>query len=149
MSQTKIRVAVVDDDLRYLRALERLLQAADFAPVSYSSAEAFLDKYRDHPMDCALLDVRLGSMTGFEVARRLAAEHAPIPIIFMTAHDEQESREQARKAGGVAYLRKPFPAQPLFEAIKLATRPRPASDVSPVSAPDTNSSGFADTTKHP
>ena len=124
MIENKIHVAVVDDDPSYLRALERLLRAAEFDARGYSSAETFLFEYHSLPLDCAIVDIKLGTMSGFDVARRLAAENSQLPIIFITAHDGPEAREEARQLGCVAYLRKPFPAQSLIDAIRSALPPK-------------------------
>ncbi|MCE9612879.1 MAG: response regulator [Lentisphaerae bacterium] len=120
MTVKPIRVAVVDDDSSFLRALERLLRAADYEPLCYASAEAFLQESPHPPMDCLILDIRLGVVTGFDLAHQLAAEGSSLPVIFITAHDEPAIQEQARQAGGVAYLHKPFSADALMEAIRRA-----------------------------
>lgn len=127
MIDTKSRVAVVDDDSSFLRALERLLRALGFEPLVYPSAETFLQESPRPPVSCVILDIRLGTQTGFDLARQLAAEGARVPIIFITAHDEPEARQQARDAGGAAYLRKPFSVQSLMEAIRQATAPARAA----------------------
>ena len=120
MIQTKIKIGVVDDDSSFLRALERLLRAAGYEPLGYPTAEVFLEESPRPPLNCVILDVRLGALTGFDLARRLAAEGLRLPIIFITAHDEPEVRQQAQEAGCIAYLRKPFSAQSLVEAIRQA-----------------------------
>ncbi len=120
MIKGELQIAVVDDDASFLRAQERLLRAAGFVPRTYPSGEAFLMETPRPPVDCLIVDIRLGTMTGFELAKRLAAEKWPVPVIFMTAHDSAETRERAQQAGGVGYLRKPFPAEALFEAIREA-----------------------------
>ncbi len=123
MTTTRIKVAVVDDDSSFLRALERLLRAAGFEALSYPSATTFLQESPHPPVSCVILDIRLGALTGFDLARHLATEGSRAPIIFITAHDEPEAREQARRHGCVAYLRKPFSAQSLIEAIRRAVPP--------------------------
>lgn len=123
MMETKIQIAVVDDDPSFLRALERLLSAASFQPLTYPSAESFLKESPRPHIDCLILDIRLGTMTGFDVARQVAAEFSRVPIIFMTAHDEPRTRALAAEVGCVAYLRKPFSAQALVEAIGQSKSP--------------------------
>jgi len=127
VGERRIKVAVVDDDSSFLRALERLLRAAGFEPISYPIAETFLEESPRPAVDCVILDIRLGALTGLDLARQLAAEGSRVPLIFITAHDEPGAREQARQAGGVAYLRKPFSAQSLVEAIRRAVQTGPPS----------------------
>lgn len=120
MSAEKINVAVVDDDGSICRALGRLLRAAGFEPTMYPSAEAFLRDVPRAGVDCLVLDIHLGGMSGFDLQRHLAETGAAPPIIFMTGHEEPEAPELARRAGCVAFLRKPFAGDSLLEAIKQA-----------------------------
>ena len=116
-------VAVVDDDDSFLRAIGRLLRAAGFEPVGYSSAEAFLEDTTHAPPDCLVLDIHLVGASGLELRRHLTALGSPIPVIFVTAHDEPKVREEAQQVGCSAYLRKPVPGQLLLEAINKAVHP--------------------------
>lgn len=112
-------IGVVDDDSSVLRALTRLLGTAGFTVRTFGSAEAFLAQ--DHSgIDCLLLDVHLGGLSGFDVQERLVGAHASIPIIFITAFDDPVTRERALKGGAVAYLPKPFDEQSLLGAIESA-----------------------------
>jgi len=118
VKQQKI-VAVVDDDPSMLSAMENLLDAHGFASKVFASAEEFLSHGAATQVDCLLLDIHLGGMSGIELRRQLLASGHTVPVIFMTALDD-EMLAQALKAGGVACLRKPFPAPLLIEALKNA-----------------------------
>ena len=113
-------VAVVDDDPSMLNAAESLLDAQGFATMVFASAEEFLDRGAATPVDCLLLDIHLGGMSGIELRRRLKDSGAMLPVIFMTALDDEAMHDQALKAGCVALLRKPFQARQLIDAIKKA-----------------------------
>ena len=71
-------------------------------------------------VDCLLLDIHLGGLSGIELRRRLKDSGSTLPVIFMTGLDAEAMIEQALKAGCVAFLRKPFQARQLIEAIKKA-----------------------------
>jgi FixJ family two-component response regulator len=121
MSSTKtITVAIVDDDASLCHAMDRLLRAAGFKPVTYLSGEAFLEDAERARPDCILLDIQLGGMSGFELQTRLTASGSTIPVIFITAHDDPETSEQARQTNCVAYLRKTDPGQAVLAAIRRA-----------------------------
>jgi len=120
MLKSRTIVAVVDDDRSMLNAAESLLHAQGFATMVFASAEEFLDRGAVTQVDCLLLDIRLGGMSGIELRRRLKGSGSMLPVIFMTALDEEAMREQALKAGCVALLRKPFEARQLIKAIKKA-----------------------------
>ena len=113
-------VAVVDDDPSMLNAAETLLDAQGFATMVFASAEEFLGRGAATQVDCLLLDIHLGGLSGIELRHRLKDSGSTLPIIFMTALDDEAMVEQAVKAGCVACLRKPFQARQLIEAIKKA-----------------------------
>lgn len=120
----KLTIGVVEDDASFLRALRRLLSAAGFTVATFASAEEFLDSESAGATSCLVLDVHLGGMSGFDLQQRLATAGAPIPTIFITAHDDPATRERARS--GVAYLRKPFREDALIGAIQHALESRGA-----------------------
>lgn len=111
------RVAVIDDD-SLCRSLARLLRASGIESVVYHSAGEFLDDASHPRFDCLLLDVQLGGMSGIELARRLAGRGSTVPVIFITAHDEPEVREQALGVGCAAYLRKSDPGEAVVDALR-------------------------------
>ena len=113
-------IAVVDDDADVLRALTRLLGGAGFTVQTFCSAEAFLAREHSESIACLLLDVHMNGMSGFDLQERLAQDQIPLPIIFITAHDDIPTRERARKGGAVAYFAKPFEGHLLIEAIEKA-----------------------------
>jgi FixJ family two-component response regulator len=113
-------VCVVDDDLSLLRALQRLLGAGGFTVETFASAEDFLKSDRRERARCLVLDVHLGGLSGFELHDRLVAGGLRIPVVFITAHDDTATRERARRAGAVDYLRKPFDDDSLIDAINRA-----------------------------
>jgi FixJ family two-component response regulator len=113
-------VAIVDDDPGMLRGLSDLLGACGFETDMFSSAEEWLDRGDLRRIDCLLLDVQLGGISGIELQRQLKALGSTLPIVFMTAFDDEETRAQASQAGCLGWLRKPFSSQQLIEAIERA-----------------------------
>jgi FixJ family two-component response regulator len=120
MSTHTKTVAVVDDDRSMLVGVERLLNAYGYATKVFPSAEAFLAPGAETDADCLLLDVDLSGMSGIELRRRLAACGRAVPVIFMTALDDEATRASALETGCIAYLLKPFPSRSLIDAIKTA-----------------------------
>jgi FixJ family two-component response regulator len=120
MQMRKKVVAVVDDDQSMLSAAENLLDAHGFTTIKFSSAEQFLGDRGATRADCLLLDVHLDGGSGIELRRQLKMSHPALPVIFMTALDDESVRQQALEAGCVTFLHKPFPAHQLIEAIKRA-----------------------------
>ena len=112
-----VNVAVVDDDASLCRSLSRLLRAAGLQPVTYPSAESFLDDAQRPHFDCLLLDVQLEGMSGLELSRRLSADQDATPVIFITAQDDPKLRMQALADGCAGFFRKTDPGRVVVDAI--------------------------------
>ena len=112
-------IAVVDDDSLMLQALTRLLKAQGFDVRAYSTAQSFLDGAVSE-VNCLVLDIGLTGMSGIELAQKMNADGLAVPVVFITGLNTEEVRAEAMKTGCVAYLRKPFPAARLLEAIESA-----------------------------
>jgi FixJ family two-component response regulator len=118
-----LTIAIIDDDASHSRAFARLLRASGMLPVTYSSAEEYLARRNGTLVDCLVLDVQLGGMSGLELQSFLAANPASPPIVFLTAHGEAELVAQILSTG-CAYVRKTDPGQVLLEAIRQAVAAR-------------------------
>jgi FixJ family two-component response regulator len=123
MQKRRTIVAVVDDDPSMLKAAEDLLDAHGCIASLFTSAEEFLASELVTRADCLLLDIHLGGLSGIELRRQLKSSRPALPVIFMTALDDETMRREALQAGCVACLRKPFPARQLFDAIEKAVHP--------------------------
>jgi FixJ family two-component response regulator len=110
-------IAVIDDNPSMLKGLDRLLSAHGFRVQTFTSAELFLERFAECKADCLLLDIHLGGISGIDLQRRLTSSGTDLPVIFMTAIDNEATRQDAFDAGCVAYLRKPFLANLLIDAI--------------------------------
>jgi FixJ family two-component response regulator len=113
-------IAVVDDNPSMLQGLNRLLSAHGFRVQAFASAELFLDGIEKCEVDCLILDVHLGGMSGIDLQRQLISMDRDLPVIVMTAIDNETTREAAFNAGCIAYLKKPFLAKLLIDAINSA-----------------------------
>ncbi len=120
MGSGKVYVAIVDDDDSLCRSLARLLRAAGIQPITYPSAEAFLADTKHPHFDCVLLDIQLPGISGLELQKQLTAPDAPPPIIFITAHDNPQAREQAHAVGCAGFFRKTDAGSEVLEAIRRA-----------------------------
>ncbi|HWT82649.1 MAG TPA: response regulator, partial [Candidatus Methylomirabilis sp.] len=70
--------------------------------------------------DCVVVDVQLPGMNGPEVQQRMVQEHLDIPLIFMTAHKDDDVAERVGAVGAVGFLDKPFADSSLMELIQRA-----------------------------
>lgn len=119
----RLRLAVVDDDADIRKALSRLLSAAGCTVTAFASAEAYLTADREVEPDCLLLDIGLEGMSGFELREELLRTGTAVPIVFITAQDDEETRQTLLQLGSVPCLHKPFTDRSLLSAIAHATQP--------------------------
>ena len=115
-------ISIVDDDDALRSSLENLIESVGLRAQGFPSAEAFLRSNRVHETRCLILDVRMPGMNGLELQHRLAASHMSIPVIFITAHGDEEARVRALNGGAVEYLLKPFSEEALLSAIDAALK---------------------------
>lgn len=116
------QIAVVDDDESVRRSTRLLLESLGYQATVFGSAEGFLGFGALRDTSCLLLDVHIPAMDGLQLQSQLVAKGCGIPIIFITAYDDQESRRQALQSSAIAFLGKPFTDQQLLEAIHSALR---------------------------
>jgi FixJ family two-component response regulator len=111
------RVAIIDDDASMCRSLARVLRLAGFEPSPFSSAEQFLAEPDRARFACALVDIQLGGMSGLEMQRAITAQRDPIPLIFVTAHDEPAARAEAEQGGCAGFCSKSEDGARIVDAI--------------------------------
>jgi FixJ family two-component response regulator len=113
-------VVGVDDDFRVRESIESLVESAGYAALVFSSAEGFLLSGALAKTICLVTDERMPGMDGIELQRRVRLERPQLPVIFITAHQDDEVRQRALDGGAVAFLYKPFDATELLGAIQTA-----------------------------
>lgn len=119
MSETAL-ISIVDDDESIREAIQSLLRSVGFRVKTFASAEQFLQSDQIETTACLILDVRMPGMSGLELQRRLMATQCHIPIVFVTAHGDEEARSRAMQEGAVEFLLKPFSEEALLNAIQAA-----------------------------
>ena len=115
-------ISVIDDDESVRRTTTRLIESFGFSTAAFESAETFLSSGHLNDTSCLIVDVRMPGISGLQLQSQLATAGRSIPIIFITAHDDNESRRRAMQAGAIAFLGKPFSDEQLLESIRLALR---------------------------
>ena len=115
--ESKILVYVVDDDASVRDALRMLFVSADMEVKTFKSAEDFLECQVSKRNACLISDIKLKGLSGLELQQQLAERGTKIPVIFLTASDSNEDRQQAKQAGAAGYFRKPVDDQALLDAI--------------------------------
>jgi len=113
-------VSIVDDDASLRRSVRNLLLSVGFRVETFASAEEFLRSAQRDNTGCLVLDLRMTGMNGLDLLRHVAATGSRVPVVILTAHGEEEARQQALEAGAVAFLRKPFQGDALLDAVQTA-----------------------------
>ncbi len=114
------RISIVDDDVSIRRALGRLCKSAGYSVDAYESAEAFLNSSNSDRTNCLILDLHLPGRSGLELQNDLSVANWRVPIVFMTADEDEQVRATALAAGAVDFLRKPLDCDRLLDVIHSA-----------------------------
>ena len=125
------RVLVVDDEPNIVDVISMALRFQGFTVESAGTGADALAQVAAFRPDLIVLDVMLPDMEGFEVAKRLGAERAGTPIIFLTARDAPEDKIRGLTTGGDDYVTKPFSLEELLARVRNVLRrtgaaPRPS-----------------------
>ena len=115
-------VAVVDDDESVRESLPDLLREFGYAARAFSSAEAFLASDCVGQARCLILDIAMPGMSGPDLQRELRRRRQEIPIVFITAHQDETVRPRLLRQGAVECLFKPFSDTALLAALNTALR---------------------------
>lgn len=122
MTDQRVLVSVVDDDASVRESLPDLLRLFGFAARAFSSAEEFLESGCINQTRCLILDIAMPGMTGPDLQQELKNRGKEIPIVFITAHEDQSIRPRLLEAGAVECVFKPFSHTALREALNAALR---------------------------
>ena len=115
-----MRILVVEDQDSIRRMIEALVQARGYQVTAVSSGAKAIDVAMTDPPDIVLLDLNLpGQYDGFDVCTRLRndAGTRTVPVVIISAMDDDESRSRASAAGATAYYTKPFSPIALLKEI--------------------------------
>jgi CheY-like chemotaxis protein len=115
-----MRILVVEDQDSIRRMIEALVQARGYQVTAVSSGAKAIDVAMTDAPDIVLLDLNLpGQYDGFDVCQRLRSDPATrtVPVVIISAMDDDESRSRATAAGATAYYTKPFSPIALLKEI--------------------------------
>lgn len=121
MSSNEPTVLVIDDELQIQRALRKILGENHYRVTTAGSGEEGLALAAANPPDVIILDLSLPDMDGTEVCEKLRA-WTQIPILVLSARDDQRQKVIALDKGADDYLTKPFGIEELMARIRVALR---------------------------
>jgi len=117
-----IRILVVEDERAVARGLEFGLNKEGFSVLVASTGQQALDLARSQEIDLILLDLRLPDISGYDVCKQLRAEGKRMPILILTALDDEIDRVLGLELGADDYIVKPYRLRELIARIRAHLR---------------------------
>jgi len=115
-----VRVVVAEDEAIVRMDLKEIMQEEGYEVVGETGrGDEAVQLVREHRPDLAILDIKMPGMDGLTAAREINAERL-CAVLILTAFSQRDLIEQARNAGALAYLVKPFQKSELLPAIEMA-----------------------------
>jgi FixJ family two-component response regulator len=117
MKRARGYIAIIDDDESVRESLPDLICLFGHRSLAFSSAQDFLSSSMVGETKCLVLDIAMPKMSGIELQRELAHKGRQIPIVFITAHGDEQVCQGLRQSGAVECLLKPFTDGALLDAL--------------------------------
>jgi FixJ family two-component response regulator len=111
-------IAIIDDDEDLCSSLVDLMCSVGYRAAPFASAETFLASPNLPIFDCAVADVQMPGLSGFDLVRRLCEEDRGTPVILITALPYNHLEDEALSVGATRLIRKPFEAVTLLESVE-------------------------------
>jgi DNA-binding response OmpR family regulator len=121
VSSKKAVILVVDDDIRMLRMMKRMLELENFQTITANSGEAALKVFEKENPDLVLLDIMMPDMNGYTVCEHIR-EFSEVPIIMVTAMGDDKEKVEGLDIGADDYVTKPFSASELAARVRAILR---------------------------
>ncbi|TEU11117.1 MAG: response regulator transcription factor [Anaerolineales bacterium] len=121
MNKGKVRILVVDDEPRYVRAIQINLEASGYQVLAARDGQTAIELAVSEEPDLILLDIRMPGLDGYEVCWRIR-EFSAVPIIMLTALAEDADKVKGLDIGADDYVTKPFSAEELLARVRAVLR---------------------------
>ena len=121
MASRKTAVLVVDDDVRILHMMQRILKLEGYQVLDAFDGKTALRVFDEDSPDLVLLDIMMPDMDGYAVCQHIR-EFSPVPIIMVTARGDDEAKVRGLDAGADDYVAKPFSASELAARVRAVLR---------------------------
>ena len=117
----KTRVLVVDDEASIRKFVRSSLQQEGYEPIEASDGEQALQAMEQTIPELVILDITMPKLDGMEVCRRIR-EWSSVPIIMLSARQDERDKVQALRLGADDYLAKPFSIEELIARVEAVLR---------------------------
>jgi two-component system OmpR family response regulator/two-component system copper resistance phosphate regulon response regulator CusR len=120
-----VRILIVEDEVPVARQIASALTEAGHDPKRVQDGETAVDELRKAPFDLIVLDIGLPGIDGFEVLRRMRAQHLASRVLLLTARGAVDDRVTGLQLGADDYLPKPFAMQEMVARVHALGRRYP------------------------
>lgn len=124
MDKDKIHLLIVDDDEPFLESMRKRLELRGFAVTCVNRGDKAIEAARQHPVDIALVDLKMPGISGEETLEALKREHEWMEVVILTGHGSVDSVVECTRSGAHSYLQKPCELEHLLEALRDAYKKR-------------------------
>jgi FixJ family two-component response regulator len=114
------QIFIIDDDEAVRDSIALLLKSEGYLVKTYESGIRFLEEVSPYTPGCIVVDIRMPSMTGLELADELNNRNTSMPILFITGHGDVPMAVEAMKKGALEFIQKPFDDQELIDKVDEA-----------------------------
>lgn len=112
-------IYIIEDDQNVRDGFRLLLNSVGYDSMEFDNAEAFLTNYKSGINDLVILDIHLIGIDGLKLLEIMNKQKIHLPVIIVTAYDNQTARIAAKNYGALAYFRKPVDSKALIDAIRF------------------------------
>jgi len=113
-------ISIIDDDVAVREMLVSLTRSLGYDAIGFASAEEFLESADFERFTCAITDIHMPGMDGFELQEQVQQRKSSLPVIMITARTEPDLKTRALSSGAEAFLRKPLDVEMLVGCIEKA-----------------------------
>jgi len=113
-------ILIVDDEKNYLVVLSSFLSGEGYEPITADNAQQALDIVENTDLDLVLTDMKMPSMDGIELLKRIKEKSPDLPVVMMTAYGTVEKAVEAMQLGAFNFVLKPFQNETLKQIIRNA-----------------------------
>lgn len=120
MERNRINLLIVDDEEAFLESMKKRLEVRDFHVLCVNRGDKAIETARTHPVDIALVDLKMPGISGEETLEALKREHEWMEVVILTGHGSIDSAVECTRSGAYSYLQKPCELEHLLEVLKDA-----------------------------
>ena len=124
MDKDKINLLIVDDEEPFLESMKKRLELRGFAVTCVNRGDKAIEAARQHPVDIALVDLKMPGVSGEQTLETLKREHEWMEVVILTGHGSVDSAVECTKSGAYSYLQKPCELEHLLEVLQDAYKKR-------------------------